>query len=212
MLSVHPDSFFRSDLKGLRLILAATLLSAFPIAVAAASNWQRAGADKDAFGNDMRVIEIDLDSIKRTSSGATVTERVTSHSVGNTGYSCADGDIRHGNTSPTIANLICTRPTSAKSVPHVAQWRTINTSRTHNGEMNTQIDLNSIIRNGASVLVVSMQSDSALQIVEYDCKGYFKSRGGWVTLDITDHTAMSPRGFVSLERKIATKVCSAKTP
>ena len=178
--------------------------------VAAAENLHLIGSDKDALGNDMRTIAIDLDNIRSSPSEITVTEIITANSVGVVGYNCSEGEIRHGNTPKEIAKLICDKPSSSKPYgDHVPDWETVHVERTKNGEFKTLFDLNSIFRSGEEVTITSRSSKISRVSVHYDCKGYYKINDKWVTLDLTDHTPNDRPGFISLERKVANKVCQS---
>ncbi len=181
------------------------------VGIAKAENWQTVGIDKDAMGNDMRTIAIDLDSIQSTADEVSVNERVTSNSRGNVGYNCSEGEIRHGfddlsGVNKEIANMICNKPASPHPYSaHVENWQTVHVDKV--GQL--KIDLNSIFRAGDEVMITQMTSSNSEMRVHYDCKGYYKSGNGtWGTLDMTDHIATVPRGYVSLERKSSNKVCS----
>ena len=179
-----------------------------------AATWQPMGADKDAFGGDMRVVEIDADSgFHSVQSEVTVRERVTNNSISSVGYNCSEGEIRHGNTPKNVANLICDKPSSPRG-PHVPKWVTLQSTGTPTatGSIETQIDLNSLIRSNQLVMVSQKSVDVTVKLIHFDCKGYYKLDRNWITLDTTDHTAFSPRGFVSLERKTSNKACSVAPP
>jgi hypothetical protein len=192
------------------LIVATVLAGLTYGTVARAENWQTVGSDKDAFGNDMRVIEIDLDSIRSVNGEIAVREAITSNAGGSVGYNCSEGEIRHGNVDKDVVRMICGKPSSAHPYSaHVPNWQTLHSVRTGKGEIKTLFDLDSVSRINNEVMVTEMISSRSLATVSYDCKGYYKPNGNaWINLDTTDHMPTAPRGFVSLERKAANRVCS----
>jgi hypothetical protein len=176
--------------------------------IAAAEQWELIGSDKDAFGNDMRTVEIDLSSLKTTMEGVSVQERITQAATSNTGYNCSEGEIRHHNTSKQIAELLCSRSSAANPHgAHVPDWRTLDSHTSARGSLTNQVDLNTVARINDEVMVVSRLLTVESVHASYDCKGYYKTQGAWASLDTTDHIPTVPRNFVSLERKAAARLC-----
>lgn len=192
-----------------KLLAGMLIIGITNIGIAKAESWQTFGSDKDAMGGDMRVIEIDLDSIKSTAAETIVKARISHNSIGNEGYNCSEGELRHGNLDKKIAKMICDKPSSANPYgDHEADWQTVRVAKVKKGELITKFDLNSISRIKDEVMVKEMISDISKTTFHFDCKGYFKTPGNqWETLDLTDHIPTVPRGFVSLERKLENKVC-----
>lgn len=197
-----------------KLIAGMLIIGISNIGIAKAESWQTFGSDKDAMDNGMRVIEIDLDSIKSTTVGTTVKARISYNSIGNVGYNCSEGELRHGKVDKKVAKMICDKPSSANPYgDHDADWQTVRVAKVKKGELITKFDLNSISRINDEVMVKEMNTDISKITFDFDCKGYFKTTGNqWETLDLTDHIPTVPRGFVSLERKLEEKVCPGRKP
>ena len=78
--------------------------------LAKADAWKTIGSDKDAFGQDMRILEINLDSVKRSKAEISVGTRISTHSISRVGYNCNEGEIRHGNTKKRLPSWFATNP------------------------------------------------------------------------------------------------------
>lgn len=182
------------------------------IGAAKAENWQTVGSDQDGLGNDIRTIELDIDSIKATTAELSVKARIISHSIGNEGYNCSEGELRHGNVDKKIAKMICHKESAPNPYgKHESDWQIVRVDRLRNGEQITKFDLNSLSRINDEVWVTQDITGGGKTTFHFDCKGYYKMDGGkWDTLDLTDHIATVPPGFVSLERKTSDQVCSLK--
>lgn len=177
--------------------------------MASAVEWQTVGADKDAMGNDMRVLEIDPASIRAAASEVSVRARITDNSFGREGYNCSPGELRHGNVDKKIATAICSRASSPDPYgKHEAEWITLRIDNTRDSKMITKFDRNSVYRIKDEVMVAAMHSTVSNTVMRFDCKGYYKTGGQWTNLDMTDHIPTVPRGFVSLERQLSDRVCS----
>lgn len=193
-----------------RLLAMMFFLGFAHIGAAKAENWQTIGSDQDAFGNDMRTIEVDLDSVKSTATERTVKARISTHSISKVGYNCSEGELRHGNVDKTT-KMICKQPSSPNPYgDHQADWQTISVDKA-NGSI-TKFDRNSLSRSGDLVSVTEDTAGIGKTLLHFDCRGYYRiGNGQWVTLDLTDRIPTVPRGFVSLERKASNKVCPSKT-
>jgi hypothetical protein len=194
-----------------RTIIAVALALLMSVSPAQAANWKQVGNDtRIAIGAGARVIDIDLDSIKRTATEISVIERETQSSVGNSGYSCREGDIRHGITSKAIAAIFCRDDLPDHYPgPHTPVWVTYETKNVNGEIWYTQYD-------SAGLYVINHDMATSLQRrvtirtmqVSYDCRGYYRLSAGWIWLDTTDKIGGAPRGYVSPERQVSNWVCA----
>lgn len=116
--------------------IVALLLTLVVPLIAAAAQWELIGSDRDAFGNDMRTIEIDPGSLRTSTEGISVQERITYAATSNTGYNCSEGEIRHHNTSKQFADLLCGRSSAANPHgAHLADWRTLDSHTSARGTL-----------------------------------------------------------------------------
>ncbi len=193
------------------IMLASLLCAAFGALPAQATNWKLVGIDsRSQHDGNSRVIDVDLDSIKRTATEVSVTERETQTSIGGSGYSCREGDIRHGTTSKAIADVFCRADLPDHYPgPHEPVWVTYETQNVNGETWYTQYD-------SAGLYIIShrMAAFSTRQItvrtlnVSYDCRGYYRLSATWLWLDATDKIGGAPRGYVSPERQVSNWVCA----
>lgn len=190
--------------------LSIAILCALRISNAVAESWETVGSDLGALGFPLRTIKIDLASIRPSATEVTVAEIVTTYSVGNVGYSCSEGELRHGNTDKAVAKLACTHPTNPNPYHdnHTPNWQTLSTTRTRDGEIKIEFDVNGIYRDNDEIMLTQITSTSSRKVATLDCRGYYKAGNGWASLDTTDHIPTVPPGFVSLERKVSSRVCA----
>lgn len=161
------------------------------IGIAKAENWQKAAVQKDGMGNDFTVIEIDLDSIKSKPDDISVNEKITSNVVTGEGFSCDNGDIRHGLKK---ASVFCDKPSSENPGPgHEANWQVFSDNR----NSQTKFDLNSLFRTKGGGMVSKMVTTISKKTAHYDCKGYYMiNKPNWI-----------PLAFNSPEKQVSEKLC-----
>lgn len=176
-----------------------------------AANWKQVGNDtRIAVEAGSRVIDIDLDSLRRTAEETSVIERETQSSITRGGYSCREGDIRHGITTKDIAAIFC-RNDLPDHYPGPRQpvWVTYETQNVNGEIWYTQYD-------SAGLYIIGHRMATSLQRrvttrtlrVSYDCRGYYRLSAGWLLLDTTDKIGGVPRGYVSPERQVSNWVCA----
>jgi hypothetical protein len=176
-----------------------------------AANWKQIGNDtRIAAEAGSRVIDIDLDSIKRTTTETTVIERETQSSITSSGYSCREGDIRHGLTSKAIAAIFC-RDGLPSRYPgrHEPTWVTYETKNANGEIWYTQYDSAGLYIIGHD-MATSLQRHVTIRTmrVGYDCRGYYRLAEKWMLLDATDKIGGAPRGYVSPERQVSNWLCA----
>lgn len=176
----------------------------------APTNWEIIAIDRDAFGQDKRIFEVDLNSRKSSSSATKVNVRITSNSTGRVGYNCSPQELQYKKLDATIADLICDRNSSPNPFgQRDAEWKLVRSTKiASGGVMSLFFDMNGISRAGDTVSVQTRHSDVSVVAFEFDCKGYFKRGNKWETLDMTDRIATVPRGYISPERKTEQAVCA----
>ena len=184
--------------------------------VASAETWQIVDTIKNGLGEDGRVVEIDANSVKRGKEELSVRVRETTQSTGaSVGYSCREGDIRHGKTDKKITALLCDRPSAPNPYgPHERNWITIEERKTPTSEYQRRIDLNSLSRRDYMAMVHEGDFGVRTTTWHFDCRGYYRTGGvkEWTLIDLTDKIATVPRGFVSPERKVANMLCAPAMP
>lgn len=193
------------------IILASLVCAAFGASPVQAANWKQVAVDsRDQHDGNSRVIDIDLDSIRHTDAEISVTERETQSSIGRSGYSCREDDIRHGITSKAIAAVFCRDGLPGRYPgPHNPVWVTYETKNVNGEIWYTQYD-------SAGLYVINHDMATSLQRrvtirvlqVSYDCRGYYRLSGKWMWLDSTDKIGGAPRGYVSPERQVSNWVCA----
>jgi hypothetical protein len=194
-------------------VLYATLLTEHSMALAA--NWKLVAVDsRYQHDGNSRVVEIDLDSIERRPDEISVSERETRNDITGGGYSCREGDIRHGITSKDIAAIFCRSglPDHYPG-PHKPSWVTYKTQQTTKGVSYEQYDSAGqyIINHDFAPLSWRQVTISVYQ-VSYDCRGYYRLAAEWIWLDTTDKIGGAPRGYVSPERQVSNWVCAKRAP
>jgi len=194
-----------------RTIIAVALALLMSVSPAQAANWKQVGNDtRIAVGAGSRIIDIDLDSIQRTTDAISVIERETQSSITGGGYSCREADIRHGLISKDIVAIFCRGDLPDHYPgPHAPAWVTY---ETHN--VNGQISYRQYDRAGLYIINRDFVPVSwrfvtiTMYRASYDCRGYYRRSTQWIWLDTTDKIGGAPRGYVSPERQVSNWVCA----
>jgi hypothetical protein len=188
--------------------LVCATISALP---AQAANWQEVAHDSRIAGAaGSRTIEVDLDSIKRAADEISVIERETQSGITGGGYSCREGDIRHGLISKDVVDTFCRSDIPDRCPgPHEPTWVTYETHNLNGRLSYRQYDRAGLcIINRDFVRVPWRDLTIAIYPVSYDCRGYYRKSERWIWLDTTDKIGGVPRGYVSPERQIANWICA----
>lgn len=194
-----------------RTIIAVALALLMSVSPAQAANWKQISIDsRYQHDGNSRVIDIDLDSINRTTEEVSVTQRETRTDISRGGYSCREGDIRHGITSTNIAAIFCRNDLPDHYPgPHAPNWVTYETHNAQGVISQRQYDSAGLyIINHSMATLMWRDVTVSVSRVSYDCRGYYRSSGQWIWLDTTDKIGGAPRGYVSPERQVSNWVCA----